>query len=131
MILNNYAYFFNQLLISIKARRYYFDVRITRKLRPLARLLQTLNLIRRFHKVDNGKQIWRVFPAYSRNRKFSRELRTYARVRGKIVLNYQSLRLLNFNTPHSHYILETSVGIIAHKEALRRKIGGFLLAIVH
>lgn len=131
MIENRYSYIFNQLQLSSKGRRYSFNVRVTTAVKPVLRLLQTLNLIRRFHRSEKGKNIYRVFPAYSRFRRGCRLLRVYARKRGRIALSYDSLRLLNYNSPHSYYILETSRGIVTHKDAIKHRHGGLLLAIVH
>ena len=131
MIENQYAYIFNQLQISAKGRRYSFNVRLTKAIKPVLRLLQALNVVRRFHRFAKGSNIYRVFPTYSRFRKSGRTLRVYTSKRGRVTLSYQSLRLLNFNCPNSYYILETSKGIITHKDAIRHKQGGLLLAILH
>ena len=131
MIENRYSYIFNQLQISSRGKRYSFNVRVTTAVKPVLRLLQTLNLIRRFHRSETGSNIYRVFPSYSRFRRSCRLLRVYARKRGRISLSYNSLRLLNYNSPHSYYILETPRGIVTHKDAIKHRHGGLLLAIIH
>lgn len=131
MITNRRSYFLNQLKLSSSGRRFYFDAQITSSVKPLALLLQSLNVIRRFHKLDPAKNVYRVFPTYSRHRKQARTMVLYARKSGHIILNYQALRLLRFNTPHSYYIVETSQGVMTHEEAVQNKIGGSLLLIIH
>lgn len=131
MIENQYAYIFNQLQMSAKGRRYSFNVRLTKAIKPVLRLLQTLNVVRRFHRFGIGSNIYRVFPTYSRFRKSGRTLKTYTSKRGRINLSYNSLRLLNFNCPNSYYVLETTKGVITHKDAIRNRQGGLLLAILH
>lgn len=131
IIENQYSYIFNQLQISSKGRRYSFNVRMTKAIKPVLRLLQTLNVVRRFHRFGEESNVYRVFPTYSRFRKTSRTLKVYATKRGRIRLSYHSLRLLNFNCPSSYYILETPTGVITHKDAIRTKQGGLLLAILH
>lgn len=131
MIENQYAYIFNQLQISAKGKRYSFNVRLTKAVKPVLRLLQTLNVVRRFHRFEKGGNIYRVFPTYSRFRKSGRTLKVYTAKRGRVNLSYHSLRLLNFNCPSSYYILETTKGVITHKDAIRYRQGGLLLAILH
>ena len=131
MIENQYSYFLNQLQMGSKGRNYFFEVRLTTKLKPLARLLQSLNLIRRFHRSGARPNAYRVFPTYSRHRKHARVMRLYARRRGRIVLNLRALHLLNLTAPHSYYILETPKGIMTHQEAITLRTGGLLLAIIN
>ena len=125
------TYFLNQLRIASFGRKLFFDVQISTKVKPLALLLQGLNIIRRFYRLENSKNIYRVFPSYSRYQKYSRTITPYLKSRGKTRLDYTSLRLLNVNTPHSYYVLETTKGIMTHKEALKYQLGGLLLFIIH
>ena len=131
MINYSHAYFLNQLKLGSSARRFFFDAHVSTAVKPLVRLLQSLNVIRRFHLVDATTSTYRVFPAYSRYRKQSRGISLYTRTSGRINLSYQAVRLLDRNSPHSHYVLETSVGILSHKDAVKLRIGGSLLMIVH
>lgn len=128
---NPYSYLFNQLKLGSQSRRYYLEVHISKSLKPLLKVLQDVNFIRRFHRVSPGSSLYRVFPSYSRYRRTTRTLRTYCKKRGRVTLTLKSLRLLNFNSPHSYYIVETSRGIMTHKEALVAQKGGYLLAIIH
>ena len=106
----------------------YFEIQMTRQLKYLARLLLSLNVLRRFHKVTGS--VYRVFPAYTRYRKYCRDFQTYTRKNGRIRLQLKALQLLNINTPHSYYILDTNKGLITHKEAIKLGVGGLLLAII-
>jgi len=107
----------------------YFEVQMTTQLKRLASLLLSLNVLRRFHKTTNST--YRVFPAYTRYRRYTRSFKTYSRVNGRIRLQLKAIRLLNINTPHSYYILDTNRGLITHKEALKLGVGGFLLMIIY
>jgi len=111
--------------MSSSRRRLYFDVRITSKAKVLASLLLSINVLRRFYKLNN--QTYRVFPSYTRYRRNSRTIKTYTRVTGRIVMQKKALQLLNLLSPHTHYIIETDKGLITHKEALKLGIGGFKL----
>jgi len=129
MITNSYSYFLNQLKLGSSRRSLYFDARITTKTKPLASLLLSLNVLRRFHKVND--ETYRVFPSYTRYRRHARPFKAYPRVNGRIVLHKRAIRSLNILSPHTYYILETSKGLVTHKDALKLGVGGLLLLIVY
>lgn len=131
MITNQHSYFLNQLKLGSSGRKYFFDARVTSATKPLAELLQRLNVIRRFAKLHSDKQVYRVFPAYSRHRRYSRSLTLYTKSSKTIILSYQSLRLLNQNSPYTYYVVETPKGVMTQKEAIAHRTGGNLLLIVH
>lgn len=110
-------------------RKLYFDARLTRKTKSLVFILLQINVIRRFHKTSDG--LYRVFPAYSRFRKQARSIQTYTHSRGRHRFKLSTIKTLNLNTPNSYYILETDRGLMTHKEALQKSLGGLLLVIVH
>lgn len=129
MILNSYTYFLNQLKVTSSQKKLYFDVRITTKTRTLASLLVRLNVIRRFHILN--RDVYRVYPAYTRFRKYTRPIKGFTRSNGRHRFKLQTLQVLNLNTPNTYYILETTQGLMTHKEALRLKLGGLLLLVVY
>lgn len=131
MILNRYAYFLNQLRISSNCRNYYFDVQITKQTKQLVILLQNLNIIRRFYKLNPKTSVYRVFPSYSRYRKYSRRFTLYSKLNGRLILTYKTLRILDINAPHSYYVVDTPNGVLTQKEAIRLRIGGKLIMIIH
>ena len=129
MIMNSYTYFLNQLKVTSAQKKLYFNVRTTTKTRALASLLVQLNVIRRFYRVEN--EVYRVFPAYTKFRKNSRPHKAFTRANSRHRFRLRTLRILNLNTPNTHYILETDKGLMTHKEALRLQLGGLLLLIVY
>lgn len=131
MMVRSKTYFLNQLRIASFGRKLFFDAYISTATKPVVLILQGLNIIRRFYRLKASTNLYRVFPAYSRYCKYARTITPYLKSRGRIRMDYESLRLLNVNTPHSYYILETTQGIMTHKEAIKQRIGGLLLFIVH
>jgi ribosomal protein S8 len=129
MITNSYSYFLNQLKLGSSKRSLYFDARITTKTKPLASLLLSLNVLRRFHKIND--ETYRIFPSYTRYRKHARLFKAYPRINGRVVLRKRAIQILNNLSPHTYYILETSRGLVTHKDALRLGTGGLLLLIVY
>ena len=126
---NQVSYFLNQLKLSSAKRHFYYDANIVKATKELAELLVSLNLLRRFYRVKGNK--YRCFPAYTRNRQGMRSTKTYTRKQGLLHFSLKALQILNISTPHSYYVLYTDRGIMTHKDALRLKLGGKLIMIVH
>lgn len=122
---NSYSHLLNRLQITALQKQLFFDIRLTRKTKLLVTLLVKLNVVRRFHKISYLE--YRVFPAYTQFRKFMRPMQTYTRTNSRHIFKLNSIRILNQNTPNSYYILETSKGLMTHKDALREGVGGILL----
>lgn len=129
MIQHPYTNFLNQLKLASTNRKLAFSIHISTKLKPLVSLLLSLNIIRRIHKINDCR--YKVFPTYTRYRKYIRPLKVYLRADGTVQMTLKALTILNFNSPHTYYILETSKGIMTHKDALKYKIGGRLLLVVY
>ena len=100
-------------------------------MKSLVRILQSINVIRRFYPLVSHQHFYRVFPTYSRHRRYARSMSLYTKSNGRPLLTLSSLRLLNINSPATHYILETSQGVMSQKEAINRGLGGILLLIIH
>ena len=130
MSTNAYSNFLNNLKKSSLRSKLYYDVKITTKSKELAKLLVKLNIIRRFHKLHKPNT-YRVFPSYTKSRRHLRTIKTYTRTNGHIRLTLASLRIIDFNCPHSYYVLDTSYGLMTHKDALNKRTGGVLLLIIN
>ena len=128
MVQNAYADFLNQLKTTAAQRRHYFCMRLTTKSKALVHLLHEVNVVRRFYKISPTHYC--ILPAYSRRKKSLRQIQTYTRANGRHRFTLNTIRILNLNTPHSYYILETDRGLMTHKTALKDKIGGLLLVVV-
>ena len=126
--LNSYSDFLNQFLLCAFKKRLYSEMRLTTRSKQLARLFLTLNLLRRVKKVHSG--LWRFFPTYGRVRRHSRIVKVYNLTSSKKVLSLRALQILNINCPFSYYVIETNRGIMTHKDALKHKLGGFLICVI-
>lgn len=124
-----YTNFLNQLKVSSSQRQIGFTCLIPSRVKPLVRLLVSLNVLRRCYRVRG--QVHKVNPSYTRFRKYSRKIKVYTRSNGKVTLTLKALQVLNIHTPHTYYVLETPRGIVTHKEALRHSVSGNLLLIVY
>ena len=128
IFMNAYSNFLNQFLLCSFQQRLYAELRLTSRAKQLANLFLSLNLLRRIHKVNSVT--WRLFPSYTKKWRCARDTRVYNLTSSKKNFSLRALRLLNLNYPFSYYILETNQGIMTHKTAIKRKIGGFLICVV-
>lgn len=127
-LINPYSHFLNQVALGSSRKRLSFDTVITSKTKSLASMLCELNIIRRFHRLQ--RDVYRVFPTFTRFRRNTRCFKIYTRARGRIVLSAKALRILNINSPHSYYVIETDRGLMTHKIAIKAGIGGMLLMVI-
>ena len=126
--LNSYSDFLNQFLLCSFKKRLYSEMKLTTRSKQLARLFLTLNLIRRIKKVNINT--WRFFPTYGRVRRHGRVIKVFNLTSSKLTLSLRALQILNINCPFSYYVIETNRGIMTHKDALKRKLGGFLICAI-
>jgi ribosomal protein S8 len=125
---NSLSYFINNFRIATAKKKLYFDVQLTSRSLSLCQIFYNLNLIRRFTRLNSTT--YRLYPSYSISRNSTRKIKTYLKSSHYLTLSVQVLKLLNLNLPTSYIILETSKGIITHKEALKYKVGGRLLICI-
>ena len=123
-----YLYFLNQLKFAVAKKNYYFIIRYSSKVKPLLNLFYKLNLIRRF--TFKSTTLCYVFPTYSRFNKPIRYIKNYYRSVNPITIKKHSLLLMRRSLGAATVVLETSKGVLTHREALSLGIGGTLLFII-
>jgi ribosomal protein S8 len=107
----------------------YFDIQITKKTLNFIKIIQQLGLVRNYYLL--GKYKCRIFIFYTRSHKKTRSLRSYLTKSHSLRFSNKSLKTLNLIAPTSLFLLETNKGLILHKEAVYKKVGGNLLVVVH
>ena len=125
---NDYLQIISHIQMHSSKKDLFFTVRVTSKGLTLLTLLEKLSVVRSYYKLGAGN--YRVFLFYSRNYKTKRQIRLYARKTNDLQLSLASLRMLNFLTPTSCFVIETSKGLMTHKEALMVRTGGKLVAVI-
>ena len=123
--INSVAHFVNQFKIATAKKSLCYDVHVAARSKSLLLLFYDLNLIRRFVKLKGSN--YRVYPSYSRYRYRVRSLKTYVRSSHYLTLSLDVLRKVDINLPYSYLILENSLGIMTHKDAIRQRLGGRLI----
>lgn len=125
----DYVYFVNHLKLNTAKKKYFFEVRVTPQIYPLLQVFHELQIIRRFTRL-NGTQ-YRIFLAWKSHTSPYRMIKVYAHAKNPIVITWKALSVLTSRLGHSSLILRTSRGIITHQTALRLRLGGHLLCLVH
>jgi len=128
MLKLNFVHFFNHLKLNIARKAFFFDVNINKDLLNLLNLLYKLNVIRRFTKLT--MKTYRIFPSWRDTYSTSTSIKLHYRSLNPIKLNLNSLHLLKNQTFNSHLLLNTSKGILTHKEAITAQVGGTLICTI-
>lgn len=131
-LMNNilpYVYLLNHLKFAVAKKNYFFIVRSSNKIKPLLQLFHRLNIIRRF--TFTSSKTCYIFPNYSRTNKPIRYIKNYNRAFNPISLKKHSLLLMRRSIGAATMVLETSKGLITHRDALSAGIGGTLIFIIY
>ena len=128
-LVNPYAYTISHLKIAISRKTFFFTLHLTKATYNLLLIYKKLNIIRRI--IIINKVLCKVYPTYSKNLLPIINFKNYYRLSNPIYINLKALKLINLTTYKSLLILDTSFGIITHKEALSYKTGGTLITILY
>lgn len=129
MVQMNYTYFVNHLKLNIARHNFSFDVCVNTKVLRFVNILYKLRVIRRFMQITPKK--YRIYTAWIGRHPNALTLKCYSRGLNPICIRYKSLLILQHNVFNSHIILDTSRGLMTHQEAIKAKVGGFLVCIIN
>jgi ribosomal protein S8 len=124
-----YIYLLNHLKLAFANKNFFFIIDFKVKLLPLLKLFYKLNIIRRF--TIEKTLTCRIFPNYTKFSKPITSIKNYYRLKNPIIIKKNSLNLLSKSLGNSVLVLETSKGLLTHKEALLNGLGGVLLFIIY
>ena len=79
------------------------------------------------HITLNNITFLKCFISYYKTTIFFKQLKRVSKPTQKVQLTYHALKKLNFQLANTICILQTSQGLLNHKDALRLKKGGLLL----
>jgi len=123
------VYFFNQFKLAVARQSYFFTIKNIQKVKPILHLFKKLGLIRRFY--CNNKSFIYIFPLFLKNKSIQPSLKVYDRKTTPIRLTFKALKLIQKTSYLSTFLIQTSSGLLTHKEAIKKKIGGLLVCIIH
>jgi len=109
-------------------KNFFFDVNVNNNLLNFISLLYKLNVIRRFIKIT--PKTYRIFTSWRDKHSTSIFIKLHNRGLNPIKLKLASLQILTTQTFNSHLILNTSKGVLTHKEAINAKVGGTLICTI-
>ncbi len=98
----------------------------------LLKALFNLGLVSNYYFSKNFKKekLLNIFPTYHRLTPLTKHFKIISTPSHTLFISYKALRLLNKRVGTAYYLLSTPLGIISHKEAIKKKIGGALIGFV-
>jgi ribosomal protein S8 len=125
-------YTLNHISINTLGKNLSFKIYYTQKILKILKILKNLGVIRRFYllKTNKNKTLVRVYPFYYKNRITYGFLKIFSTPSKSFFISYRALRYLNKCSGGSHYLIETNEGIVTHKIAIKKKLGGKFFALI-
>lgn len=125
----DYTFFVSHLKIHIARKNFFFDVIVNEKVLKFIDLLYRLNHIRRYVRLTAKR--YRIYTAWNGHISTLNSIRIYRRAANPVRISLRALMILTTHTYASHLVLNTPKGLMTHREAIRRRVGGILVAIVN
>lgn len=122
-----YAYIINHLNISLSRKLLRTTVRFSKKFLDLVHILQSSGLIKNYLVFGKERKYIRFSIFYYKGKAFFSGVRLISTLSKKFHISLNALRRLHTVSASTTYILNTSRGIITHRDAIRRNTGGTLL----
>jgi len=129
------SYIQNHVHFALAQKNPQSKVMYTRKTIMIIKVLAEIGCIHRFlisssiYKKNPKYIIWLTIFLYN-NTPFFKSFRLLSTPSKHYTISYKALRILSTSIGASIIILSTSYGLITHKEALEKHIGGLLLFIL-
>lgn len=131
IMLYNYtfSYVLNMININKSRKLLHFDLLFTNKTIIIIKLLNRLNYLFRYEifKNKNKTILIRVYLTYSNNTNVGKNFKIISKPSHKFYISLASISLLQKRTGDSVFIISTSQGLLTHKEAFNKNIGGLVL----
>lgn len=127
---NSYAYLVNHINILTSSKQRWALIVFNKKLLRLLILFKRLGFINSSLIVSKKNKRLKLTPFLYKNSTFFKGVRLISTPSKAFIIKLKSLRLLNQSLRESLLILETSRGILTHKEALKLRVGGRLLCVL-
>lgn len=132
MLYNNNFLYFTNLINMTKARRFlYIDVILTKRTIVYIKLFSKLAYIESYEiRITNNDTFKkaRIYLNYNNSDVIGKDFKIISKPSHRLSVKLRSLRLLAKKTGSSTCILSTSSGIINHRYAIKKKIGGLMLS---
>lgn len=125
---NTFFYLLNLININKAQKSLYFNIILTKKTLNYVRIVYQLNYISKYEIISiDEKKFIRLYLNYFNLLNVGKDFKIFSKPSHRFFISLKSLKLLNKRAGLSIYLISTSFGIISHKEAIFKKIGGMLL----
>lgn len=122
------TYVINSININVLHKNLIFKIVFTKKNLIFIKILRKLNFINKFVIVRFGDSMFiRIYAYYYKTKQVGKGFKIMSCPSKFFFISFKALRLLDKRTGSSIFVISTSKGVITHKEALQKKIGGMLL----
>lgn len=130
---NTTAFLVNHINFSISTRRRWTLLKYS------PRMLKTLNLLKRLGLLNSyllqgpsrKSSLLKVSPFFYKNSSFFKNIKLVTTPSKRFNVQLKSLRILEKSLGESIVVLETSKGILTHREALKLHLGGKVLLVLN
>ena len=127
---NSYAFLINHINLLIISKRRSATLRYNTKSFRLLMVLQKLGYINSSLIVSKNKKLIKISPFFYKKLTFFKGISLVSTPSKIFTIKVKTLKTLNTSIGSTLVILETSKGIITHKDAMRLNVGGKLLCIL-
>lgn len=133
---NSYQYTLNHVNFTLGKKIPQTTIIHTRRSHQIVYLLYKLGCINNFYTHSRDiKKFKRSFLTFSiffyKNSPFFKSIRTVSSPARKHTITYNALKIINQSIGSSILLLSTTQGLLTHNDAMERKIGGLILAVMN
>ena len=130
---NSTAFLVNHINFAIVSKRRWILFKGTKKIVTILALLKKLGVVQSYLVTRSNRFFLTVklSPFFYKNSSFFRCIRLVSTTSKRFNLKLRTLQILEKSLGETIVVLETSKGIISHKEALKLKLGGKILLVIN
>ena len=131
---NSYAFIINHINLLNTQKVLKIKVKINKKIITVLKAFSSIGCVNNFKIVNNKcrkKSFAHISVPFYKNTPFFKSIRLVSTGSKKHYLSFKALTLVAPTLNSSVMFLSTNHGIINHREALSKKVGGLVLYIIH
>lgn len=128
---NSYSFLINHLNLLCSTKRRWSLIKYNKKTLNLLKIFKKLGFVSSFLIISSSKKLLKISPFFYRKHIFFSSVKLISTPSKVFTVKSKTLTILNRSLGGTIIILETSRGLITHKEAIKLKIGGRLLCVLN
>lgn len=134
MLIDPHAYILNHIKINYAKRRLYFSLPFNKKIFVLLKFFKKMSVISSFFLIWSKRTnlyYFKIVLHYKYNRPLHGFIKLISNQKSRYSISYPALKLLDRSLGDSLYILSTPNGLLTHKDALVRRMGGKFVFFIY